>query len=213
MVTTPELGDPKRRLVDHLKRAAPCSTRELGEVLEVTDPAVRIHLTELEDRGLVEGATALPTGRGRPKMMWQLTELAVDLFPDHHDDLTVELISAVRGALGEDGLQAVIEERGRRQLLSLNDRLAGSTDLRERVDRLAKQRTAEGYMAEVKPDGDALMLVEHHCPVCTAASSCQQMCSSELELFSNVLGPDVQVERTDHLLSGDARCVYRIRRR
>jgi predicted ArsR family transcriptional regulator len=213
MSTTPELGDPKRRLVDHLKRSAPCTTRDLGEVLAVTDPAVRIHLTELEERGLIVGETAAPTGRGRPKMLWALTPLARELFPDHHDDLTVELISAIRSALGEQALQAVIEERGRRQLLSMSARLGDEQDLQTRVELLAEQRSAEGYMAEVRSDGDALLLIEHHCPVCTAATACQQMCSSELDLFNNALGEDVHVERTDHLLSGDARCTYSIRRR
>ncbi|HEV2310721.1 MAG TPA: hypothetical protein VGU73_09365, partial [Acidimicrobiia bacterium] len=63
----------------------------------------------------------------------------------------------------------------------------------------------------VRPDGDAVLLVEHHCPVCTAAAACTGLCRGELDLFRTVLGDDVEVERTQHLLSGDARCVYRIR--
>jgi predicted ArsR family transcriptional regulator len=32
-----------------------------------------------------------------------------------------------------------------------------------------------------------------------------------LELFRSVLGDDVSVEREEHLLSGGARCTYRLR--
>jgi predicted ArsR family transcriptional regulator len=78
------------------------------------------------------------------------------------------------------------------------------------VRALAQQRTAEGYMADVQCDGDAVILVEHHCPICTAATACPGFCRSELELFRDTLGPRVTVERTAHLLAGDVRCAYRI---
>ena len=83
--------------------------------------------------------------------------------------------------------------------------------LPQRVAALARQRSAEGYMAEARPDGDAMLLVEHHCPVCQAAAACTGLCRGELDLFRSVLGTDVDIERTQHLLAGDARCVYRIR--
>ena len=73
-------------------------------------------------------------------------------------------------------------------------------------------RADAGYVAEVidDPDGRGVLLVEHHCPICAAATSCPGLCSSELELFRTVLGPQVSVERTQHLLGGDRRCAYRI---
>ena len=62
-------------------------------------------------------------------------------------------------------------------------------------------RTGEGYLAEVvdAPDGDGLLLIEHHCPICDAAKACTNLCSAELDLFRDVLGPDVEVIRTQHL--------------
>ena len=66
-------------------------------------------------------------------------------------------------------------------------------------------------MAEVVEDDDGgLLLIEHHCPICDAAKACQAFCSTELELFQAVLGPDVSVKREQHLLSGSERCVYRV---
>ena len=77
--------------------------------------------------------------------------------------------------------------------------------------RLADIRSAEGYLAEVRDGEDgSLLLLEHHCPVCDAASTCQGLCRSELELFKAALGDDVAVERVQHLLAGDQRCAYRI---
>ncbi len=79
-----------------------------------------------------------------------------------------------------------------------------------RVRRLADQRTTEGYLAEVVRDGDDLLLIEHHCPICSAARSCQSLCRAEMEVFRTALGADISVTREQHVLSGDQRCAYRI---
>jgi predicted ArsR family transcriptional regulator len=78
------------------------------------------------------------------------------------------------------------------------------------VRRLADQRSAEGYVAEVVAEGDDLVLIEHHCPICTAATSCDSLCRSELEVFRRALGDGVVVRREQHVLAGDQRCAYRI---
>ncbi|HAT30439.1 MAG TPA: MarR family transcriptional regulator, partial [Janthinobacterium sp.] len=73
-------------------------------------------------------------------------------------------------------------------------------------------RDAEGYMAESEPQADgSVLLIENHCPICAAARECQNFCRSELAIFQRVLGQDCSVERSEHLLAGARRCVYRIR--
>ena len=207
------IGTAQRRIVDHLKRASPSTTADLALALGISGAAVRPQLAELEDRGLVEQQQLPASGRGRPPSAWSLTPLAIDLFPDRHRDLTVELLDAVRNAVGEDGLAAVLAERDRVQLEAVNAAMGDRTDIRDRAEVLADHRTRQGYMAEVVDEGDSLLLIEHHCPVCAAAESCAGLCRNELELFKDALGSEADVERTQHLLSGDERCVYRIRTR
>lgn len=205
--------DSKRRIIDFLKRRSSATVAELTDHLGVTSTAVRQHLDDLEGSGLVSRLDPVNTGgRGRPRMPWALTALAADLFPDRHADLTVELITAIRDSVGEDGLDAVITTRSRKQreaygaVISMDD-----GDLEATVNALADLRSAEGYMADVTVQDDgALLLTEHHCPICDAAISCQGLCRDELELFQEVLGPGASVERTSHLLSGDPRCAYRV---
>jgi len=63
----------------------------------------------------------------------------------------------------------------------------------------------------VRREGEiGFLFIENHCPICAAASACRGFCATELDLFRAVLGPDVTVERAEHIVSGDRRCVYRI---
>ena len=213
-VKTPDafqLGTSKRKIVERLKRAD-ATVAELARALDMTEAGARQHLDALAEHGLVVSRTRPSEGRGRPPTVWTLTDLAQDLFPDRHDDLTVDLITAVRNALGDKGLQQVIDARTEAQRTAYARSVPKKGNLRARAEALARVRTEEGYLAEVvdDPDDRGVLLVEHHCPICTAASACAGLCSSELELFREVMGKGVKVERTQHLLSGDRRCAYRM---
>ena len=209
----PPLGPAQRRVVDHLKRSGPCTTADLAAALDVTTQAVRPPLAELESRGLVVAEPVVTGVRGRPPLGWALSPLAIELFPDRHRDLTVELIEAMRSALGDEAVAKVLAERDRNQAASIEAELPEDADVATRVAQLATARDEQGYMAEVRADGDDLLLIEHHCPVCAAATACRGLCDNELKLFRDVVGPAATVERTQHLLSDDERCVYRIRTR
>ncbi len=69
-------------------------------------------------------------------------------------------------------------------------------------------------MAEWRKGRDGTFtLIENHCPICVAARVCQGLCGAELELFEELLGDGVEIERTEHILDGSRRCAYEIRPR
>jgi len=149
---------------------------------------------------------------GRPASRWRLAPAGEARFPDAHDIVAVELIEGIRATLGEAALERVIALREQAQRERYAATLAGARSLAEKTRRLAALRSAEGYMAETREEADgSLLLIEHHCPICAAATACQGFCRSELAIFRDALGLDVSVEREQHLLSGDQRCVYRVR--
>lgn len=198
------------RILRFLKFRGPQTAETLARHLGITVPGTRKHLTGLLDEGLVEHFDEAGSV-GRPRRHWQLTETAQARFPDTHATLTVEMIASIRAVFGNDGLDRLIGERERQTLARYRAALAGIDDLPARVECLARLRSEEGYMAEtVRLDDGALLLVENHCPICAAARTCQNFCRSELNVFASALGPDVVVERGEHLLSGSRRCTYRI---
>ena len=205
-------GGSRRALLDRLKRAGPQQARELAAHLGVTAMAARQHLYVLEAEGIV-AAEQQPRPRGRPVKLWRLTEAAAAFFPDGHAELTLGLLDAMTEAFGARGLGKLIAARSAAQRAAYSLRIRPRWPLKRRVEALARIRAEEGYMAEVRGAGRGVyLLVENHCPICAAARACRGLCQRELELFQEVLGPDVEVERLDHLLSGARRCSYRIRR-
>jgi predicted ArsR family transcriptional regulator len=197
------------RLLGVIKRRGPQRAADLAAALGITVEAVRQQLLHLEQDGLVRPET-VQGNVGRPSRLWHLTSDGHARFPNTHAELTVQLIDAMRAELGGAAVERVIDARQAETQRSYQAALNGTRSLAARVARLAEIRAREGYMAEWRRNGKDFILLENHCPICAAARACQGFCRSELDLFRTVLGPDVTVERTEHLLQGARRCAYRI---
>ncbi|CAN5569571.1 transcriptional regulator [soil metagenome] len=204
------VGGTRRAVLDRLKRRPGTTAPELADHLDITSSAVRQHLDALAEAGLVESRALAATGPGRPPLGWHLTAAAEGVFPDAHGELAVALIDAIGAELGPEALDQVVAARVAAQESSYRADLPRRAGLRRRVEALADRRSAEGYEAEVLDEDGELLLLERHCPIWAAARSCAGLCGGELELFQRVLGDQVVVERTQHLLAGDACCAYRI---
>jgi len=201
------------RILFHLKTRGAQTAADIAARLEMTPPGARQHLLKLEAAGLVESADERE-GRGRPRKYWRLTQNGHARFPDRHCDLTLDLVRSMRDVFGEAGLQKLIAHRERASIADYRRIVGARGSLGEKLVALAQIRNREGYMASVASEvGDSFLLIENHCPICAAAAACRGLCRSELAVFRAVLGTDVTVERTDHILAGARRCAYRIGRR
>ncbi|WP_032098044.1 helix-turn-helix transcriptional regulator [Morganella morganii] len=196
------------KLLILLKKHGPMQASEAGEHLGTTGEAARQQFTKLARDGMVEAHSEC-RGVGRPVQRWHLTALGNKRFPDCHAELTVKILTTIRRELGEDAIGKIITARENEACRDYFDKLQGAETLEERIIRLVAIRTEEGYMAqwEKEPEGSWL-IIENHCPICSAARMCQGFCRAELELFQTVL--NASVERVEYLLTDSRRCVYRV---
>jgi predicted ArsR family transcriptional regulator len=203
-------GKTRAAIVRLLKTEGAMDSAQLAERLRLTAMAVRQHLYVLQEEKFVT-AEERPGAVGRPAKYWRLTPEADRFFPAAYAELSVALIDALGDAFGPAGLKRVLESRCSRQQAAYAERITAGAPLEEKLKQLARVRTEEGYMAEVQHESrTSFLFIENHCPVCAAATACQGLCETELDLFRRVLGPDIGVERVAHVVSGDRRCAYRI---
>ncbi len=206
----PRNASGRQAVLDLVQRDGPVSADALAGKLGLTTMAVRQHLSALEGEKLVEfEEEARP--RGRPVKLWRTMPKAAGRFADSHSALAVDLIAQMKKAFGETGMDRILKLRTAEQERIYRASTGGARTLKARLDKLAKVRSAEGYMAEVRRDGEGFLFIENHCPICAAARLCSGLCREELSLFKRVLGPEVDVERTSHILAGAGRCAYRVR--
>jgi predicted ArsR family transcriptional regulator len=207
----PYLVPSRQAILGLLKQQGPRDAEALASQLRISAMAVRQHLYALRAQKLVTYQEQ-PRPLGRPAKMWSLTPAAHPFFPDAHAGLTVNLLNSAERTFGESGVKRVVLQCAQQQIEAYRSRLPARGSLQNRLKTLVCIRNEEGYMAEVRrqPDG-SFLLMENHCAISAAAKVCLRLCDAELEVFRAILGRQVVIERTEHMMAGARRCVYRIR--
>jgi predicted ArsR family transcriptional regulator len=202
----------RRALLLRLRHDGPSSPEELAAGLGVSRTGVLQQLHALEAAGLVS-RQAVRHGVGRPRHVYDVTAAAQDLFPTNYDGLASGLLAAIRAIGGEELVDGVFGERRRmtrdRIRQRMAERLAPEARLVDRARELAVIQDEQGYLAEALISADGVIrLVERNCAIHRVAADNGAACQAELDLFREILGPDVQ--RETHIAAGDRCCTYRI---
>lgn len=185
-------------------------SQTLADELGLTNMGVRQHLLRLKGQQLVAHFNRSEKV-GRPAQYWQLTEKALERFPDGHQQLSSGLLEAIEQEFGKAGLEAVIRRREAAIFSTYQQHLHNAMDVESRLQGLTALRDEQGYMAQLfRLDQQQYLLVERHCPIVSAAQKCTNLCQAELHLFQQCLGDTASVQRQAHLLNGDQCCCYLI---
>ncbi|MCJ2378122.1 transcriptional regulator [Vibrio sp. ZSDZ34] len=197
------------QILQIIKREGSANAKSIATALDITSMGARQHLQQLQDKGLLRFED-VKVKVGRPNRHWSLTAKGHSHFADRHGDLTVQFIDAIEELYGEDGLNKVALLRSERTLDAYQEQLSAITNIEEKLNALVMLRERDGYIAELFVDSDGYTLVENHCPICKAATRCDMLCQSELTIFKTLLGSNYSIIRTEHIISGQRRCSYKI---
>ncbi|CAM3969529.1 MULTISPECIES: metalloregulator ArsR/SmtB family transcription factor [Pseudomonas] len=198
------------RILFLLKTRGALKTTDLASLLDITFEAARQQIQKLQSAELITGISAPAKGAGRPSQKWTLTEAAQRRFPDSHSVLTLQLIETVEQVFGHEGVDQLITRMETANRSEYLQACSLAETIEDKVRVLVQLRERAGYMAEMVESDNGWLIIENHCPICVAASRCQGFCRSELQIFQSVFGEQALVERCEHLISGDRRCVYRV---
>jgi len=204
----------RRDLLLLLRKQPGITVTELARQLELTGMGVRRHLDALAAEGLA--VTMVPTrrGLGRPAAGWRLTGAGLELFPRRYDGLALDLLEDLDEHAGPHAVDELLGHRTEKLVAEYRAELEGVDGLEARVAEVTRLRDESGFMAECGRDDDGeLVLTECNCAVHRVAEKYPAVCAHELELLRRVLGPEVEVTRVAHTMSGDAVCSYRVRPR
>ena len=204
------LSASQQEILRLLRKQGELTVEELSRHMGISSVAVRQHLEILEADGLL--ATRIERRPiGRPRRHYRLSEAADDLFPKNYAALAEMILEHLQDSGGPAGVTEFFEARRRRLEGDILPMLGGQS-LDARVRALAQFQDQAGYMAEYEalPDG-GFLLREHNCAICKVARRFPQACQKELEMFQNLL--DADVERQQHMATGDAMCSYVVRPR
>lgn len=188
---------------------------ELADRLELSGAAVRKHMDELVEAGMVQ-ASAGPTfgpdtrrrGRGRPARYYHLTQAGRDNFANSYDDVAVGALRFLAETGEDDAVMRFAQRRVAELERRYNELLDDSQPVPVRAEALASALAADGYAAVTVPSSNGVQLCQHNCPVAHVAAEFPQFCEAETEAFGRLLG--THVTRLATLAHGDGVCTTSI---
>jgi DeoR family transcriptional regulator, suf operon transcriptional repressor len=210
----------KQDILNLLLKQGQSTAQTLAESLEISPQAIRRHLKDLQDEGLIEHE-AVQVGMGRPNYRYKLSKAGRDQFPDRYDTFAVSLLDTLADTIDKTQFNDILRKQWERKALEYRERV-GSGSLEERVARLVDLRKAEGYMAEyhlvedlIESEAQSLaqpsyIITEYNCAISHIAESFPSVCGHELEMFAIAL-EGCRVERTHWMVNGEHQCGYLVR--
>jgi predicted ArsR family transcriptional regulator len=196
-------------ILELLRRRPSASAETISSELGVTPNAVRQHLTNLERDGYVQSIPQ-KNKRGRPALMFSLTERADQAFPKRYGQLATMVLTEIQEMGGPDALDEVFRRVALRHAGAIAGDLEG-LGFDEKLDRLVGWIARAGTLADKEALDDGTVRVTiHNCPFRTTALKFPQVCTITPHLLTNLLEASVSQESSIH--RRDPHCSFIVQR-
>jgi len=186
-----------------LLRADSHTVNELAEALELTDNAVRSHLTSLERDGLIQQLGMRP-GFRKPHILYSLTGEAEYLFPTAYGPLLRHVLAVIGRRLPSQELRTSLREVGRTAAMEHLDQIKGKTP-NQRIEIALSALNALGGEATVQEKEGRRFIYGNGCPLSAATAHHPEACLIVEALLSEI----IRIPVKEHCHHGEApRCRF-----
>ena len=198
----------RMEVLELLRRKGSCSAETMASDLGVTPNAVRQHLTNLGRGGFVVRSPARG-GRGRPALLFSLTDRADSVFPKRYGQLATMVLQEVQEMGGPEVLDALFSRVAARHAGAIEHDLEG-LDFDQKLLRVVDWIGRAGTLAEQTATAEGVKVTIHNCPFRNTALKFPQVCTITPHLMSRLLG--AAVSQSDSIHRHDPYCSFVVQR-
>jgi DeoR family suf operon transcriptional repressor len=198
----------RMEVLELLRRKQAASAETISAQLGITPNAVRQHLTHLERDGLVQSR---PVGgkRGRPSLMFSLTDKADAAFPKRYGQLATMILNEVAELGGPELLDQIFQRVADRYAGGIEAQMDGLS-FEQKLDRMVEWIGRAGTLAEKEETPEGVRITIHNCPFRNTALKYPQVCTITPRLLVKLL--DAQVSQDASIHRRDPYCSFLVQR-
>lgn len=202
------LKETKTKLLDLMKICGKVSVDEATEELGLAKTTIRQHLLLLERQGLIVRSDR-KVDKGRPQLVYQLSDTAAPLFPTQEPALLRQLLKRLIEDGQNEWVKKFFSDYWDQRTLNFQERLKtkGKITSRTMQKSLMELLEEEGFMPEItEGKGGSLIVRECNCPFPEAIKATQIPCRLEAKFLNEAL--QTSFERISYIPSGATTCTY-----
>lgn len=187
-------SDTRQKILDLLRVKGPSTAASLVKPLKITISAVRQQLAILETDGFIRPQRSSDAKqRGRPQLIYHLTDASEDYFTKTYASLALEILEDLAQENGYKGLKDFLQKRKQRMLRKHKAALKKSQQ-QDKLAVIAQTQDEAGYMATIKNEGKLKVIQEHNCPFIEVAKAYPEFCEIERQVYEELLKQPIQLE-------------------
>jgi predicted ArsR family transcriptional regulator len=183
-------------VLEFLRRKQAASAEVISAQLGITPNAVRQHLTNLERDGLVK-SEPVRSKRGRPSLMFSLTDKADAAFPKRYGQLASMILNELSDMGGPELLDEVFRRVAHRYAGTIEAQVQ-DLSFEEKLDRVVQLIGRAGTLAEREECPEGVKVTIHNCPFRNTALKYPQVCTITPQLLVKLLGAQVSQSASIH---------------
>ena len=195
-------------ILELLRRRGSSSAETIAGGLGVTPNAIRQHLTNLERDGLVVSRPER-SGRGRPALLFRITERADAVFPKRYGQLATMVLQEVQEMGGPDALDEIFARVAKRHAGAIERDLDG-LGFEEKLERVVSWIGRAGTLVERSETTEGVRVTIHNCPFRNTALKFPQVCTITPQLITHLTG--AAVSQSDSIHRRDPYCSFVVQR-
>jgi predicted ArsR family transcriptional regulator len=196
----------RNHIIEILKENGTATVAELAEKLGMAQVSVRHHLDILVGEDLVESSgVRRRNGAGRPSQVYSLTPEAAKLFPQRHQILANEMLSAMKTLLPAEEVRGVFLRLAEK---TAQDAPLAHTDqqLEDRLDQVTEFLSGKGYTARWEVTDGRYRLFTCNCPYSGVSENNPELCEMDRTMLQHLMPEGVR--RETRIADGAPRCAY-----
>lgn len=207
----PKQSDSREQLLKLVKKNGHLTLNQAIKLTNLSRTTLREHFNNLEYDGYLQRSTKRE-GRGRPELIFELTETGHKLFPSGDGLILRLLISYLRDHDKNDDLVSFFNEfwQKRGDELQHHQKHTKPGTLAAKADLLRDFLDEQGFMPNVSVSGtDAVVVEECNCPFTETVKETHLPCKLEARFLQNFFS--ASLKRITYIPDGSHACTYQLK--
>ena len=206
-----KLSDSRRELLHLIKKNGQVTLNQAAKQTGLSRTTLREHFTNLEYEGYVQRSSKRE-GRGRPELVFKLTDSGHRLFPSSDGLLLRSLISHLKTHKKEDYLDSFFSEYWNKRTEEAKHRLKSeqAKTIEDKIKILQNYLEEQGFMPNILvADSGTLVIEECNCPFTNTVKETRLPCKLEAKFLQDFFA--ATLDRVTYIPEGNHACTYQMK--
>ncbi len=180
-------------IIGVLKSQGEVSLSDLAKTLKMSYTGLQPHCERLQKLGFLERRRSIPTGSGRPILVYKLAKKAQVFFPGEDSETLIKILHSAAKLFGQSAPERLLMQCFQERREGMATAVGRGKSIAEKTTRLVDERQKSGHVAVCNYEaGSGFTIHEYHHPLRRILQEFPSAIRMEQQGMETLLGSRIQ---------------------